>query len=79
MRTIEEVERAFAVGWSEVSHVTGYEIVKNKFADMAVALWHLLPNGPEKTLVLRSLWRTQSEAQLSLSVGCSPLGVAPRP
>jgi hypothetical protein len=72
MRTLEDVERAFAVGWQDDVTAVAAGRIQNEFEELARTLWQHLPNGPEKTLALRSLWRTQSEAQLALCLAATP-------
>lgn len=77
MRSIDEIKAAFAVGWHEVPFTYESDRFKSEFFELARAIWHNLPNGPEKTLALRSLWRTQSEVQLSLCLPETAPPVAP--
>lgn len=72
MRSGEEIEAAFRVGWSEVPQTWENSQIRDRFDSLAQTIWHTVPNGPEKTLALRSLWTTQSQVQLALCLAGDP-------
>lgn len=68
MRSLEEALKTFAR--HEVTEETAplYAGVRDTFSYAVQRLWEFVPDGPEKTLMLRSLLKAQTEANLAIAL-----------
>lgn len=71
MRTLEEARNYFAyhpaTPGAEGTGVA-HSAVRDLFGEMLDRLWVLVPDGPDKTVMVRSLWETSALANLAIAL-----------
>jgi hypothetical protein len=68
MRTIAEVENQFAYHPATKETAVVHDGLRCRFTAMAGDLWSLLPDGPEKTIVMRKLQEALMYANLAVAL-----------
>lgn len=56
MRTWEDVELWFELAFTPAQDEYSASVVRGEFLEAARTVWDHVPDGPDKTLVLRRLW-----------------------
>lgn len=68
MRTLEEAHGQFSYHPATPETAPQHEAVRGVFLQVVDDLWRLVPDGPEKTLVLRKLQEAQMFANLAVAL-----------
>lgn len=67
MRTLEEAQDYFAYHPATPDTAPRHAAVRDLFAEVVERIWPLVPDGPDKTLVIRALWESQALANLAIA------------
>lgn len=68
MRSFDDVLDQFAYHPATPDTAPRHAGVRDVFSEVAEALWPLVPDGPEKTLVFRKLQEAQMYANLAVAL-----------
>lgn len=68
MRSLDEAQNQFAYHPATEVTASQHAAVRDLFRDLLPALWEAVPDGPEKTLVLRKLQEAQMYANLAIAL-----------
>lgn len=68
MRTLSEVESQFAYHPATASTAATHDHLRSAYSALASDIWPLIPDGPEKTLVMRKLQESLMYANLAVAL-----------